>query len=113
MNWGFLNGSLYGNSYIDWAISIAIIILSMMLAKWVYKCFAWVTQKITSKTKTEVDDQILQRIDAPISLVLVLVGIRIALARLHFPDGVNTMIHRVFTFLWAVNVTWLVVRVVY
>jgi MscS family membrane protein len=59
-----------------------------------------------------IDDLIIQRIDTPIAMGIVLIGIRFALKYLEFPEIIEMYVHRGFVMMSALTVTWLVTRIV-
>lgn len=108
----FLNYKIYNNPLYDWLFSAAIVIGSAIFARVVYWLFSKILKQYTKHTNTELDDLLIKRIDAPIALGIVLVGIRYALKLLHFPTLVNYYVHRGFVLMSALAVTWLITRIV-
>ncbi len=112
MPFSFLNYKIYNNPLYDWLFSVLIVICSAVFARVVYWLLSKILKQYTKHTNTELDDLLINRVDAPIALGIVLVGIRYALKLLHFPTLVNYYVHRGFVLMSALAVTWLLTRIV-
>lgn len=108
----FLNYKFYNNPLYDWLFSTGIVIVSVVFARVFYWLVSKILKQYSKQTATELDDLIIKRIDTPIALGIVLVGIRYALKLLHFPTLVNYYVHRGFVLMSALAVTWLLTRIV-
>ncbi len=108
----FLSGTYYHNTLEDWLISAAIIAVSIMAAKAVYWVFSIGLKQITSRTKTILDDVMVNRMQSPVLMLIVLIGIRYALERLHFTESLDLWIQRGFIFIITLNVTWFVISII-
>ena len=108
----FFDYKIYNNAIYDWLFSLGIIIISVVAARVIY----WLTSKVlklyVKNTETELDDIIIKRIDAPIAMGIVLIGIRYALKLLVFPHLLNIYVHRGFVLMVTLTVTWLLTRIV-
>lgn len=71
----------------------------------VSKLFVWIAEKVflrlARKTKTKVDDIIVEKTNRPISLILFLIGLVIAIQTLTIPE------------IYGFNVEWLIVMILY
>lgn len=107
-----LNFQFYHNPVNDWGIALGIIVFSLLFAR----IFYWMVSKslswLSRNTNTKIDDLIIQRIDTPIAMGIVLIGIRSALKFLEFPLVIERYVHRGFVMMSALTVTWLVTRIV-
>lgn len=102
-------GLLKQNKYL---YSLALLIAFYVLSKLIVYISKKVILRITKKTKTDIDDLIVKKINGPISLILVLIGFRLAL----FPLGINQNIldaleHTISSVI-AVIVTYIIIAVV-
>ncbi len=102
----------YHNTLEDWLISAAIIAGVVVLAKAVYWLFKIGLKQITSRTATTLDDLILERMQHPVLLMIVLLGTRYALERLEFTERIDLWVHRGFIFAITLNVTWFLLSVI-
>jgi MscS family membrane protein len=108
----FFNQKIYNNTIYDWLFSLVIVIVSVLVARLVYWLGSKILRKYAEGTSTDLDDLIIKRLDAPVALGIVLVGIRYALKLLEFPRLVNGYVHRGFVLMVALTATWLLTRIV-
>ncbi len=76
------NNQYFYSPYFD---SIAILLIFFALSKLVVLISTKIILNLTKKTKTDIDDKIIIKTNKPVSLILLLVGIRLAL----LPLGIN------------------------
>ena len=74
----FLDINLFNNSIEDWCIAIGIVIASFVAVKISYWIIANVVKKITAKTKTKLDDILIETLEKPVVYFLLLFGCWIA-----------------------------------
>ncbi len=108
----FFEKTFYHNTIGDWAISLAIILGAVIAGKILYWIFGNIVKKLTSKTKTRIDDIVIDMIEEPIVLALTIAGLWYGLHRLTFPEGWYVWMGKVYHILIAVNITWLVARLI-
>jgi len=108
----FFDQKIYNNPLYDWLFSLGIVVASAIVARFVYWFISICLRQYTKHTETELDDLIIKRMDTPIALVVVLVGIRYALKLLTFPHLMNSYVHRGFVLMVTLTVTWLFTRIV-
>lgn len=110
MEW--LNTTYYHNTAQDWLISLVIIGASVILSKVLYWVFSNVFKKLTERTKTRLDDILVDHIEEPVVFAVVIAGIYYALHRLHFTDTLDDWIGKVYFFLIVFNIAWLLNRLI-
>jgi len=108
----FLKQTFYGNSIQNWFISAGIIFGSVLIAKILYWIIGKYVKRITAKTKTNLDDLLVDKLEEPIVYGLVIIGFYWGFHRLEFGVGVDNFFKHLFTIIFALNITWLVVRVI-
>jgi len=108
----FLAKEFYHNTIGDWGITLLIILGSVIAGKLLYWFFGSVIKKLTAKTKTKIDDIIVDMIEEPIVLALAIIGMWYGLHRLDFPEEWYTFMGNVYHILIAINITWLIARLV-
>jgi MscS family membrane protein len=108
----FLAKEFYHNTVMDWGISLLIILGAVVAGKIIYWIFGNIVKKLTSKTKTKIDDIIIDMVEEPVVLALTIVGLWYGLHRLAFPENWYDFMGKVYHVLIAVNITWLVARLV-
>ncbi len=106
----FLAKEFYYNNVGDWGITILIILASVIAGKIIYWFFGNVVKKLTAKTKTRIDDIIVDMIEEPVILALTIAGLWYGLHRLEFPENWYDWMGKVYHILLTVNVTWLIAR---
>lgn len=102
----------YGNTIENWLISLSIIVGAVILNKIIVLVNKHVIQKVTSKTRSRLDDILFKMLQAPVLFGIMLLAIWIAVSRLNFSARVDTFFLKSYDFLIVVNVTWFVVRFV-
>ena len=108
----FLAREFYHNTIADWGISLLIIIGAVVAGKILYWIFGKVVKKLTAKTKTKIDDIIVDMIEEPVVLALTILGLWYGLHRLDFPESWYDWMGKVYHILLTINVTWLIARLV-
>ncbi len=106
-----LDKTFYGNTVLDWLIAAAIILAALLVGKVVYWIFKNVVRKLTAKTKTKLDDIILDMIEEPLSVILIILGFNIGFNTLTF-ESVKLMdfVGNVMTAAIILTFTWLLAR---
>ncbi|MBL1281550.1 MAG: mechanosensitive ion channel family protein [Fluviicola sp.] len=108
----FLSKKFYGNTIQDWAISFGIIIGAIIIAKIVYWVIGKFVKKITKKTKTSLDDILVDQLEEPIVYGLGLIGFYWGIHRLEFGESMDSFFSHLFIVLLVLNITWLFARVI-
>ena len=80
----------YGNTILDYAISLGIILGAIVAAKVLYWFSKTVVKKLTEKTKTKLDDILVDKVEEPVVFGLILYGIWYAITRLKFAKSMIT-----------------------
>jgi len=102
----------YGNDLQQWGVALVIILAAVVAGKMMYWFFGNVVQKLTKKTKSKLDDLLVDMIEEPIVFAFSIAGIWLGLDRLNLSGGVEDFTGKVFYVLVSLNVTWLVARLV-
>jgi len=108
----FLAKEFYHNTILSWGISFLIIVGAIILGKVLFWIFGNIVKKITAKTKSKIDDIIVDMIEEPVVLALTIAGLWFGLHRLDFSEGWYIWMGKVYHILITINVTWLVARLV-
>lgn len=106
----FLDKTFYGNTILEWLIALLIVAASFSLAKIVYWIFSQIIKKITLKTKSKLDDIIIDMIEEPLVLAIVITGFWYGSEYLKLSDGFIEFRTKVFYILITFNIAWFVVR---
>ncbi len=105
-----LSQTYYGNTLQSWAIALIIIVLSVMLGKVIYWIFSKFVRLLTARTKTRMDDIIVDMIEEPAVFLVIVMGIWFALKSLILPEVVTTVIANAYQVIIALLVGWLLTR---
>ena len=71
----------------SWSVAFLIILGTFIVAKTIYWLSGNIIKKITKKTKSKLDDLIIDKIEEPVILALVLGGIWYAVSYLNLSEG--------------------------
>ena len=82
----FLEKQFYGNTVTEWAIALGIILGSFIATKIIYWIMANIVTKITKRTKTNIDDVLIEKLEKPIVYLILIIGYWVAIHYLHFSN---------------------------
>ena len=94
-----------------YAYSLIILVAFYILSKLVVLISTKIILRITKRTKTEIDDLIVKKINRPISLILILIGIRLALFPLGIQQNILNILEHVISSLIIVIITYIVIAI--
>jgi len=107
----FLDQEFYGNSLYNWLISLGILIGSFILVKILYWIFSNVFKRITSKTKTNIDDVLLDKLEKPLTYLVLIGGYWIAIHFLKFNDSISSVLENVAYLALVLDITTVFSRI--
>ncbi len=107
----FFSKLFYGNTVQQWLIALGIMVLAVIVGKILHRIIGGVVKKLTAKTKTRLDDIIVDMVEEPFIFGILILGIWIGLGTLSLGDGAKRFADHVFYFLITFNVAWLIVRI--
>ena len=106
-----LRTTFLGNPLWQYLASLIYIVLAFYVAKFL----DWLTRvwlrRFTGKTKTTVDDQLLELLNGPIKVVAFVVFLHIGLSIFHWPPLAELWLHKAFVVVLAVSLTYLALKV--
>ena len=108
----FLNQEFYGNSILSWGIALGILIVSFVLVKVLYWIFSNIIRRLTSKTKTKLDDVLIDKLEKPLTYLLLILGYWISIHYLTFNQEIEDILENVAYFLLVIDLTAILSRVV-
>ena len=106
----FLRQEFYGNKIENWLISFGILIGGIVVAKITYWIIGKYVKRLTAKTKSQLDDLLIDKLEEPVVYAIGILGFYWGFHRLHFGEGIDKFFEHVFTIVFTLNVTWLIVR---
>jgi MscS family membrane protein len=108
----FLENTYYHNTLQQWGIGFLIVLGSILLARIVYWFIKRYVKTHTAKTESKLDDLLVDLIEEPIFVFIILIGTGIATHRLTFPDWLDTWLNNVLYVAITLTLTWLIVRII-
>ena len=108
----FLEKTFYNNTLYQWAISLLIVLGFVLIAKIVFWLFKKIVKKATEKTKTKLDDLLIDMIEEPVVVFIVLLGMVLAFQQLNFNDWLDDWLKKAMHVAFTINFTWLIARTV-
>ncbi len=102
-------GAISANNYV---IAFVVLVVFFLGAKIIIFISKNILLKLAHKTKTEVDDLIIKRINRPLSLIVLLVGIRISAVILQLNNIVEKIIHEIGNTLIVIIVAYIIIVVI-
>ena len=107
-----LHQEFYGNSILNWAIAVGILILSFVVVKMLYWIFSNVIRRLTSKTKTNLDDVLIDKLEKPLTYLVLILGYWISIHYLVFKEEVEIVLENAAYFLLVIDFTAILSRIV-
>ncbi len=108
----FFETTFYGNTVLNWLLSLLFIAGSVVVGKLVMWFFNKVVKKLAQKSKTKLDDILLDMVDDPAILLIVIFGFWYGFERLTFTPQIDQWLYKGFYFVLILGVTWLIARIV-
>ncbi len=108
--WEFLDKTYYGNTIGEWSLALVILIASILLSKLVYFLITKVVKQFTKRTKTKLDDIIIDEIEEPVVFAIIITGVWYGIQTLTLTNWFSEMIGHAFYFIVTFNIAWLIVR---
>jgi len=100
----------YGNTLQEWFVAFLIVFVSVLLAKTIYWVFSRFVRLSTAKTKTLLDDIILDVIEKPVVIMVIVAGIWFGLSSLVLPEGLISFVGKLYQIIFALLVGWVLSR---
>jgi MscS family membrane protein len=107
-----LHRTYYDNTIAEWATALGIVLAAVIAGKIFYWLCSAVIKKLTAKTRSNLDDLIVDLAEEPIIVALTVAGILIGLNTLTLSARVESWIAGLRQFVIIMCITWLVARLV-
>lgn len=107
----FLAKEFYGNSFLNWGICISGIIGSIIAGKIIYLISTNYLKKAAAKTKTQLDDILIDMIEEPLVIFLSLLGIKYSLYILILPAEIQKFFSCSIEVLMVCVIGWGLLRI--
>ncbi len=107
-----LQNTFLGNTLEHWLFALAWAIGGIIVARILYKVVGGLARRITSKTSTNLDNLIVDKLEEPLVLALTIIALRTGYGELTFGDGVDSFVNSAMKVAYALNITWGIARLV-
>jgi len=113
MNQDLLAQTLYlGNTPAQWLHALLIIVGALFLGKIPYWLIGKTVKRLASKTRTRLDDILIDMLEEPFVFAIIVVGIWYGIRTLSLSEDSETIVNKAYLVLIILNVAWLIARVV-
>ena len=103
----------YDNTMLEWLRALAIVVAALVVGKTVYWIFQNVARRLTAKTKTKLDDIILDMIEEPIVVIVTVFGFWTAINTLTFEsERIGAFLGHAMQAAITLSIAWLLARLV-
>ncbi|MCP4444417.1 MAG: mechanosensitive ion channel family protein [Myxococcales bacterium] len=107
-----LDKAYYNNTVLEWATAMGIMLGALIAGKVLYWVCSSVIKKVTAKTRSNLDDLIVDLAEEPIIVGLSLVGVMVGVGTLNLSAGAESWAAGFRQFIIMMSITWLVARLV-
>lgn len=102
----------YNNTLENWIISLIYCFASILIAKLVYWFSGKILKKLTAKTKSNLDDIIIDMLEEPMIASIILAGFWFGIKRLELGVSIDNAVSTIYKVAVVLNVTWFGARLV-
>lgn len=106
-----LTKTFYGNTVLDWIYASLIIITAVVLGRALYWLIGKTIKRLAAKTRTRLDDILVDMLEEPIVFAVIICGIWYGLRVLTLADATRGIVDKAVDALLILNVAWLITRV--
>lgn len=100
----------YGNTVQFWIISLLFMLGAVVVGKVTYWLIGKFIKALTKKTKTKLDDLLVDKLEEPFVFAMVITGIWWGFERLNFKPGLDEFLDHTFMIVYVLNITWMIAR---
>ncbi len=102
----------FNNALLLWLYALGILIGAIVISQVILFFTKNVLSKITSKTKSDIDDVLVDLAEEPFAFLIVIAGFFIGYQFLAFPQDINTIFYNAIRVAIMLDIIWFVVRFV-
>ncbi|MGC9058142.1 MAG: mechanosensitive ion channel family protein [Candidatus Micrarchaeia archaeon] len=108
-----LETKIFDNTIYQYIYFFGIILLSVLISKIAYFIFKNYIRKITEKTESELDDMLVDIVESPITMLLIILGFYLgAVVVLNPFSGFYSLVINIVKILVIIDVAWLLLRII-
>lgn len=105
-----LTTKYYGGTVLQWIQTCAIIVGALVVGKVMYWAIGRTVKRMAARTKTQIDDILVDMLEEPIVFAVILGGIWLGLHRLTLSERAEEVVNKAIYILIIFNVAWLITR---
>ncbi|MBN1883368.1 MAG: mechanosensitive ion channel family protein [Deltaproteobacteria bacterium] len=106
----FISQEFFGNTLDRYLYFFLVVIGFTLLAKIIYRLLKHNMRKITHRTATHIDTMIVDNVEEPLVLILIVAGFHFGFKILTLTEGAKAFIDRVILVVFLLVITWLIIR---
>jgi MscS family membrane protein len=106
----FFAKEFFGNTLDLYLFFFLTVILFALVAKLIHYLLKNNARKLTSRTNTDIDTMIVDSVEEPLVLILIVAGFYFGFKFLTLTEGVQSFVERVILVVFLLVITWLVIR---
>jgi len=111
MNQGIFTKTFYGNPISVWMLACLTILGALILGKLIYWLIGKTVKRLAAKTKTRLDDILVDMLEEPVVFAIIVLGIWHGLRILDFSKTAENIVDKAIIGLIIFNIAWLITRV--
>lgn len=108
---GFFQRSYYGNTVLNWLTTFLIILGVIIGGRAIYWIISRFLKTAARRSRVRLDELLIDALEEPISLLLILIGSRIAINRLRMEGAWITFIDGALGIVYSLVIAWLLTRI--
>lgn len=106
-----LTKTYYGNTVLQWLTTFGIIVCALVVGRIIYWLIGKTVKRMAAKTRTHLDDILVDMLEEPVVVAVVLAGIWYGLVMLTMSRRAKEIVNDVVYALLILNAAWLITRV--
>jgi len=100
-----------GNNVFDWLYAALIIVVALVVGKTLYWLIGKTVKRMAARTRTQLDDILVDMLEEPIVLAVVVLGIWYGVSVLTMTDAAAKVVGNIIEAVLILNGAWLITRV--
>lgn len=106
-----LGKTLLGNNIVQYVLFLGVVIIAFILAKAAYWLFSKTFLALTKKTKTRLDDLIVEALQGPIVFAIILAGLHYGKNILSFTESGLTSYNQFLSIMLTLVIAWFLIKI--
>ncbi len=107
-----LENTYYNNTLQDWLISLTILVVALFINLAISLINRRYLQRLADRTKTQLDNILVNTLETPLKVGIILIAVWVALHRLSLSPAFDEWLYKAYRILAVLNVTWFVVHMI-